>query len=186
MPVYQRPVTYMNFLVRTVGNPQPAALAITQAVHKQDPSQAIFDVATPLQRIAKALGPQEFAVELLSLFAGAALLLAAIGLYGVISFSAGRRTKEIGIRSALGAGRWQILRMIAGQGIKLTSTGLLLGCIAAMGAARVISSRFEYASLDWSTFSAAALLLACVALAAALIPAWRAAAIDPITALRNE
>lgn len=186
MPVYQEPVKYMNFLVRAVGSPQSAALAIAQAVHKQDPSQAVFDIATPVQRIAKALGPQEFAVELLSLFAMAALLLAAIGLYGVISFSAGRRTKEIGIRSALGAGRWQILGMIAVQGFRLTLAGLLLGCVAALAAARVISSRFEYASLDWFTFGAAALLLACVALAAALIPAWRAATMDPITALRNE
>ncbi len=186
MPVYQQPVTYLNFMVRTAGNPQRAALSIAQAVHKQDPSQAVFDIATPSQRIAKALGPQEFAVELLSLFAIGALLLAGIGLYGVISFSAGSRTKEIGIRSALGAGRWQILGMIAGQGFRLTLAGLVLGCLAAWAATSVVSSRFEYASLDWFTFGTAALLLASVALVAALIPAWRAATIDPITALRNE
>ncbi len=186
MPIYQQPVSYMNFLVRTAGSPQPAALAIVQAVHKQDPSQAVFDIATPLQRIAKALGPQEFAVQLLSLFALVAILLAAIGLYGVISFSAGRRTKEIGIRAALGAGRPQILSMIAGQGFRLTLAGLLVGCFAALAAARVISSRFEYATLDWLTFGGAGLLLLCVALSAALIPAWKAASIDPVTALRNE
>ena len=129
-------MTYMNFLVRRAGGPQRAALAIAQTVHKQDRSHAVFDIATPVQRIAKAIGPQEFAVELLSLFALAALLLAAIGLHGVIRFSAGRRTKEIGIRSALGAGRWQILGMIAGQGFRLTLAGLLVGCAAAVAAAR--------------------------------------------------
>ncbi len=132
----------MNFVVREADSPQSASLAIAQAVDKQDPSQAIFDIATPVQRIAKALGSQEFAVELLSLFAAAALLLAAIGLYGVISFSAGSRTKEIGIRSALGAARWQILGMIAGQDFRLTLAGLLVGCAAAVAAARLISSRF--------------------------------------------
>jgi putative ABC transport system permease protein len=93
----------MNFVVRSAGNPHSMAGVIAQAVHRQDPSQAIFDMATPSELIERALGPQEFAMKLLAIFAGAAVFLAAIGLYGVISFSAWWRTREIGIRSALGA-----------------------------------------------------------------------------------
>ena len=186
MPIYQQPVSYMNFLVRTAGNPHAMAAVIAQAVHSQDPSQAVFDAATPLERIDKALGPQEFAMKLLSIFAGAALLLSAIGLYGVISFSAGRRTREIGIRSALGASRWQVIAMIARQGFRLTILGLAFGCAIAWIAVKGISSSFEYVSLDWSTAFLAVLLLSLVALLAALVPAWRATHIDPLSALRNE
>ncbi len=186
MPIYQWPVSNMNFLVRTAGNPHAMAAVIAQAVHSQDPSQAVFDLATPLERIDKALGPQEFAMKLLSLFAGAALLLAAIGLYGVISFSAGRRTREIGIRSALGASRWEVITMIARQGFRLTLLGLVFGCAIAGIAVKGISSSFEYASLDWSILLLAMLLLSFVALVAALVPAWRATHIDPLSALRSE
>ncbi len=186
MPIYQQPVSQMNFLVRSAGNPHAMAPVIAQAVHSQDPSQAVFDLATPLEMIDKALGPQEFAMKLLSIFAGAALLLAAIGLYGVISFSAARRTREIGIRSALGASRWQVITMIARQGFRLTVLGLIFGCVIAGIAVKGISSSFEYASLDWSTLFFAVALLSFVALSAALIPAWRATHIDPLSALRNE
>lgn len=186
MPIYQWPVTSMNFVVRSAGNPHSMAAVIAQAVHIQDPSQAVFDVATPSERIDKALGPQEFAMKLLSIFAGAALLLAAIGLYGVISFSAGRRTREIGIRSALGASRWQVITMIARQGFRLTLLGLVFGCAIAGIAVKAISSSFEYASLDWTTLLFAVLLLSFVAFMAALIPAWKATHLDPLSALRSE
>ncbi len=186
MPIYQSPVSHMNFLVRSAGNPHAMAAVIAQAVHSQDPSQAVFDAATSLERIDKALGPQEFAMKLLSIFAGAALLLAAIGLYGVISFSAGRRTREIGIRSALGASRWQVITMVAQQGFRLTILGLVFGCAIAGIAVKGISSSFEYASLDWSIVFFAVLLLSFVALMAALIPAWKATHIDPLSALRSE
>ncbi len=186
MPVYQQPITYMNFLVRTAGDPQWAAAAIARAVHKSDPAQSIFDIATPLQRIAKALGPQQFAMELLRLFAGAALVLAAIGLYGVITFSVSRRTREIGIRSALGASRWKIVGMIAKQGLGLTIAGLVIGCAAAVVAMGFISRSFENASLDLRTLTLAVLLLGTVTLLAALLPAWRATRIDPLSALRDE
>jgi putative ABC transport system permease protein len=176
----------MNFLVRSSGNPHRMAAVIAQAVHSQDPSQAVFDMATPLERIDKALGPQQFAMKLLSIFAMAALLLAAIGLYGVISFNAGRRTREIGIRSALGASRWQVITMIARQGFRLTVLGVVFGCAIAGIAVRAISSSFEYASLDWNIVLFAVLLLSFVACLAALIPAWRATHIDPLSALRNE
>jgi ABC-type antimicrobial peptide transport system permease subunit len=159
---------------------------IAQAVHSQDPSQAVFDLATSSERIEKALGPQEFAMKLLAIFAGVAVLLAAIGLYGVISFSAGRRTREIGIRSALGASRWQVITMVARQGFQLTVLGVIFGCAIAGIAVRAISSTFEYASLDWNTVCFSVLLLGFVAVFAALIPAWRATRIDPLSALRNE
>lgn len=186
MPIYQQPVSYMNFLVRTAGDPQLMAAAISRAVHKQDALQPVFDVATPSDRISKALGPQQFAVELLGIFAAAALVLAAVGLYGVVSFNAERRTREIGIRAALGASQWQILTMIAGQGFRLTVVGLLVGCVVASVSVRAIASGFENASLDWYTLAEATLVLALVAIVAALLPAWRATRIDPIAALRDE
>lgn len=155
-------------------------------VHKQDSAQSVFDTATLRQRIDNTLGPQQFAVELLGIFAAVAILLSAIGLYGVISFSAGRRTREFGIRSALGASRAQILGMIASQGLRLTLAGLTLGCAVAIFTVRVISQSFEYASLDWFTIVLPMLLLGFVSLIAALVPAWRATRVDPLFALRNE
>ena len=186
MPVYQQPISTMNFVIRTAGDPQWAGPLIAQGVHKQDSAQSVFDTATLRQRIDNTLGPQQFAVELLGIFAAVAILLSAIGLYGVISFSAGRRTREFGIRSALGASRAQILGMIASQGLRLTLAGLTLGCAVAIFTVRVISQSFEYASLDWFTIVLPMLLLGFVSLIAALVPAWRATRVDPLFALRNE
>lgn len=161
--------------------------AIRNAVRAADPAQAVFDMKTMEERISLALGPQQFAASILMAFAGAALLLAVIGLYGVISYNVTRRTREIGIRTALGAERARIILLVIRQAIRLVGIGLLCGFIAAALLGRFAASQlFEVSPLDPATFLITALVLTAAALLASFIPAWRAARVDPVIALRNE
>lgn len=185
--LYQQPRDQMFFVVR--GNASSAYLgqAIRNAVRAADPAQAVFDLKTTEERIALALGPQQFAARILMGFAGAALFLAALGLYGVISYSVTRRTREIGIRTALGAQRGNILAVVIGQAFRLVAAGLIAGTIAAAFLARFARSElFEVNPLDPETFLITACVLALTALLAVFIPAWRAMRVDPLVALRNE
>jgi predicted permease len=175
------------FVARSTRNSGAQGDAIRRAVRSVDPRQAIFDIKTMDERIALALGPQQFAVSLLSAFAGAALLLAALGLYGVINYNVAQRTREIGLRAALGAQSPQILRMVIGQGMRLVGIGAVLGFLAASALAQLISAQlFQVSSVDPATFALSGLVLGGTALLAAFIPAWRAARVDPMTALRDE
>lgn len=185
-PIYQSPMSYMNFLVRTAGDPHVAAVAIRRAVHKQDRSVAVFDTATLEERISSVLGAQAFATELLTGFACVALFLATLGLYGVVSYSAGQRRKEIGIRAALGASRWQVISVLAGGGLRVTLIGIIAGAFVAALLVRTLSPMAENVSLDGTTILIAALLLGLVALLATVLPAWRATAVNPLSALRDE
>lgn len=190
-PIYQRldrNSARTAFLVaRGRGNPASLSAAIHKAVASVDPRQAVFDVKTMDQRISLALGPQQFAVSLLSAFAGAALLLAALGLYGVISYNVTQRTRELGIRAALGASRLQILAMVVKQGMRLVALGAVVGLVAAASLARLLSSQlFQVSAFDPGTFVWTALVLVAAALLAAYIPAYRATRVDPMTALRHE
>lgn len=189
-PIFQSagsgfPTVY--FIARGSGKTSALGEAIRRAVRSVDPKQAVFDLKTMDERLALALGPQQFAVSLLSAFAGAALLLAALGLYGVINYNVAQRTREIGLRAALGARLPQILRMVMGQGMRLVGLGAILGFVAASGLAQLISSQlFQVSSLDPATFMLSAIVLGATALLAAYIPAWRATQVDPMTALRDE
>jgi predicted permease len=175
------------FIARGVADSTPLGDAIRRAVQSVDPKQAVFDLKTMDERIALALGPQQFAVSLLSAFAGAALLLAALGLYGVINYNVAQRTREIGLRAALGAQSPQILRMVIGQGMRLVGIGAVLGFLAASALSQLISSQlFQVSSIDPATFALSGLVLGMTALLAAYIPAWRATRVDPMTALRDE
>ena len=123
----------------------------------------------------------------LGAFGALALLLAAVGLYGVVAYSVSRRTREVGIRIALGAERWQVVRMILGQGGRLALAGVTLGALAAAGVARVLDSLlYGVSGLDPAAYGAAAGVLLLVALGANLVPAVAAARVDPVRALRNE
>ncbi len=173
--------------MRGSGEPVRLGESIRQAVAAVDPTQAVFDVKTMDQRIALALGPRQFAVSLLATFAGVALLLAALGLYGVISYNVAQRTRELGVRVALGAHPGRILRLVIGQGLRLVAIGSLAGFLAATALARLLSTQlFQVSAFDPFTFFLTAVILGLVALVAAFIPAWRAARVDPMTALRSE
>lgn len=160
---------------------------IRRAVQSVDAMQAVFDLKSMDERIAMALGPQQFAASLLTTFAGAALLLAALGLYGVINYNVAQRTRELGLRAALGARRSQILSMVIGYGLKLVLVGAIFGFVAAIALAKLLSAQlFEVSVFDPATFGLTALILGSVVLLAAFIPAWRATQVDPMVALRYE
>jgi putative ABC transport system permease protein len=191
LPVTQFPEEDVAFLtntmfwaVRTGGNPLTMAHTVRaeiQAVDKDIPPT----IKTMDELIAASVAPRRFNLLLLEIFAGAALVLAAIGLYGLISYTVIQRTHEVGIRSALGAQPSHVVRMIMGQGLKLVLIGILLGLIGAFAFASIISSLlFGISPTDPNTFIAAALLLIGVGLLASYLPARRATKISPIIALR--
>jgi predicted permease len=183
----QKPRASAYFTVRTTGDPERLTGAIRRAVRDADANQAVFDMKSMDQRVANAVGPQRFAVVLLSVFAAVSLLMAALGLYGVISYGVTQRTREIGIRTALGADRRQILGMVIGQGMRLVAVGAAGGLVLALLLGRVVAAQlFEVNSFDPGTFLLTALLLAVAAFLAAYIPAWRATRVDPTKALRHE
>jgi ABC-type antimicrobial peptide transport system permease subunit len=137
--------------------------------------------------IANSLNARQFSMVLLGVFAAAALGLAVVGIYGVVSYLVGERTNEIGIRVAMGADRSDVLRMVLGEGLKMTLTGVVIGFVAALGLTRLMASLlFGVSRTDPLTFISVALLLALVALAACYLPARRAARVDPMVALRYE
>jgi putative ABC transport system permease protein len=139
------------------------------------------------QVLSESIAQRQFNVLLLTIFAGLAMLLATIGIYGVMSYSVAQRTHEIGLRMALGAGRGEILRLILRQGMKLTAIGILAGFAAAFGATRVLNAMlYGISATDPWTFVAMAVMLAAVAAIACYIPARRAMHVDPLVALRYE
>jgi putative ABC transport system permease protein len=189
--VYWTPprLTYssMTFVVRTVGDPGalgPSAVREIQAVDKEQP---VSDVRTMEIWLAESTARTRFGTLLLGAFACAALLLAAVGIYGVISYSVAQRRNEIGIRMALGAQGRDVLRLVVGQGMRLVLAGVGLGLLGALALTRVMSGLlYGVAATDPATFAANALLLTAVSLVACYIPARRATRVDPLTALRRE
>ena len=183
------PGSFGGYLVaRTSGEPALLGNAMRQAVKDVDPSQAAaYELESMQQRIADSLGARRFAVTLLSLFAGIALFLAALGLYGIISYSVSLRTQEIGVRMALGARRLEVVAMVVGQGMRLVAVGVIAGLIIAFALAQFLSSQlFEVSAFDPLTILGMVAAMAAVAMLATYIPARRAANVDPIVALRYE
>jgi putative ABC transport system permease protein len=152
-----------------------------------DPNVPIFDVKTMEQWLSESLARRRFAMLMLGLFAVVAMLLAGIGIYGVMSYTVAQRTREIGIRVALGAQTRDVLRLVVRQGMSLTGIGVGIGLVVAIAATRVMASLlFGVGATDPITFVAIALLLAIVALLACYLPARRATKVDPMIALRHE
>lgn len=183
----QMPFPENSIVIRTDGDPTALVAALRNQVTQIDPEQPIFDVLTMSQMVDRFVAQPRFNMVLLGLFAGLALLLASIGIYGVVSYSVAQRTREIGVRMALGAEPADVLKMVIGQGAKLAAFGLLAGFVASIAATRALASMlFGVSATDPMTFLAIAVLLAAVTMLASYIPARRATRVDPVEALRYE
>ncbi len=170
-----------SVVVRTESDPLTLGTAVRRELHAVDGNVPASSVKSMDQFLSAAVGPRRFNLELMAIFAAAALLLAAMGLYSVISYSVSLRTSEIGMRIALGAGRRAVFRLIVGQGLRLVCYGICAGTLAA-----IIATRFAYELADPLIFGAVAVLFLGVGAIAAYIPARRASHVDPLVALRSE
>jgi putative ABC transport system permease protein len=174
-------------LVRTSGDPSALAASVRAVVRERDPSLAVFGVEPLEATVSRSVSLRRFAMLLLGLFAGTALLLGAVGIHGVLSYDVARRRREIGIRMALGAQPTGILRLVVGQSAILTVVALAVGAAGAFALTRFLSALlFGVSAQDPATLVAVAALMAAVALAATAMPAWRAARTDPASALRAD
>jgi predicted permease len=183
----QAPSREITIVARTFGDPAAMAGVIAAQVTDVDPSQPVAEIRPIRDFVDADLAQPRFTTLLLSSFAVAALILAAIGLYGVIAFSVTQRTREIGIRVALGAQRSDVLRLVMRHGVLLTGTGLAIGFVAALALGRAVAGLlYGIAPSDPATLLTAALFLAAVATLATYLPARRAVRVDPMVALRTE
>ena len=184
LPGYVRRI---NLLSRTNVDPSSLTSAVRDQIAALNKDQAVFNVRTMEEIVGQSVAPRRFSMMLLSVFALCALALASIGIYGVMSYAVAQRTREIGLRMTLGAQRWNVLRLVIGDGMKLTLAGVLLGVVAALALTRTIKSLlFGVSATDPVTFISIALLLLLVALLACWVPARRATKVDPMIALRYE
>jgi putative ABC transport system permease protein len=178
---------YQSLLVRTVADPRMIMRALAGAVHEVDPDQTVDDVRTLEQIKSESVADDRIRTLLLGIFAAIALLLSAIGLYGVMAFTVAQRTREIGIRAALGATPRDVQWMVLRGGLSLTGVGLIIGFVASLGLSRVLSSMlFKVPLFDPVTIVVVMVLLVAMALLACCIPSRRATKIDPIIALRSD
>ena len=186
-PFGQADWPFAGVVVRTAGDPLALSAAVRAAIWSVDKEQPIDAVATLDARAAATLAPRRANVILLSLFAAIALVLAAIGIYGVSAYAVGRRTHEIGIRIALGAESRQVIGMVMGKAMMLALAGVGIGLVAAAGATRFIESLLvDVTATDAVTFMATPAVLGAIACIAAYVPARRASKVDPVVALRYE
>jgi putative ABC transport system permease protein len=180
-------VDSLSIAVRTRGEPSALVEPLRSMLREQDPEIPMFRVQSMEQIAAAAVAQPRLNTVLIVSFAGSAMVLAAIGLYGVLAYAVGQRSREIGLRLALGANRSEVLRMIMGQAGWLTITGIVLGLGGAAVASRAIEAQlFGVTSTDVTTYAAVAAGLLLVSLAASWIPARRASRTDPMSALRGD
>jgi putative ABC transport system permease protein len=177
----------VNLVVRTSSDPASVTAAVREAIHAVDPDQPVSNVMTMNENLAGVLVTERFSAILMSALAASGLLLAALGLYGVMAYSVSQRTAEIGVRVALGAQRIHVLQLILGHGAKLTLLGVAIGVAAAWALTRLLAGLlFEVNATDPVTFLSISLLLVSIALIACFLPARRALSVDPVIALRAE
>jgi ABC-type antimicrobial peptide transport system permease subunit len=177
----------MSLVVRTTANPSGLTSAVTGAVHQVDSELPLLQIRTMQDVVGESLSQQRFNMLLLAVFAGLALLLAAIGIYSVLSYSVKRRVREIGIRMALGAQVRDVLRLIVIEGMRPTLIGVAIGLAGALALGRVLANLiYGVKPTDPLTFGAVSVLLAAVGLFASVIPAYRATRVEPMRTLRDE
>jgi putative ABC transport system permease protein len=187
LPYYQSSVGNITLIVRATKDPAALSASVRQAVKAVDPEVPLFAVRTLAEIVSDRTAQRRLAVMFITVFAAVALLLAAVGIYGVMSYAVAQRTQEIGIRMALGAERRDILRMVLRHGSLMAVAGVALGLTFALGLARLITSLlFQVSATDPPTFSIVPVVLIAVALVACYIPARRATRVDPLVALRYE
>jgi len=172
--------------IRTPLSPQEMTAALTREVHALDPDLALYEVIPMQEQVDRSTSPQKVAVTLVGVLGGLALLLAAIGLYGVMSYAVSQSTRELGLRMALGAGASNLLRLVLWRGLGLTAGGVALGAVVALGLTRLLGNLLYHVSpRDPMAFGSALLVMAVAALAACCLPAWRATRTHPARALRE-
>jgi putative ABC transport system permease protein len=187
VPIVQLPIGALSVVIRTRQSPGPMMSAIREQVHALEPDALVFRGKTLDQYLSVTLGQPRFSALLLTVFAGLAMLLAMIGLYGAVAYAVSQRTNEIGIRVALGAVPGTVLRLVLGRGLILALTGCAIGLAGAMLLTRLMTSLlFGVSATDPATFAGVAILMAGVAVVACYIPARRALRVDPMVALRYE
>ena len=176
-----------NLLVRTTGDPQLMEADVRKAFLAVDPTQPIYQVQ-PLERyVEESMAARRYTLLLLGLFGGLAIALAAVGIYGVVSYTMGLRTRELGIRVALGAARADVMRLVLWRGVAIIAVGLLAGLVISLILTRFLSSLlYQVRPTDLGTVGVVALMLTAVGLMANYLPARRASRVDPMDALRCE
>jgi putative ABC transport system permease protein len=173
--------------LRSPSDPSPLGDTVRREVQAVDPALPIFGVRLMSDMVTASLAPHRFSAQLMGAFAALALGLAAIGIYGVLANSIGQRTREIGIRMALGARRSEVVRMILRQGMRLILAGVVIGMVCALGFTRLLSGLvYGVGAMDPLVFAIVPLVLVLAALLASYLPAQRATRIDPVNALRSE
>jgi len=182
-----RDIPFMSVAVRTTGDPLLMARPVRDAIHAVDKDMPMSNVKSMDDLLESSLGQRRLSMVLLGAFSTIALLLASIGIYGVLAYSMTQRSRELGIRMALGAARGRVLRLVIGQGMTLVTVGIVIGLIGAYALTRLLASQlYAITPTDPGTFFGVSLLLASIALLATLIPALRATRVDPVVALREE
>jgi predicted permease len=186
-PIAQDRDNNFTFALKTAGNPDSAVRALREQIHRLDPDLAVFDTHSMSERIDLSLAPRRTSMLLANAFGAVALFLATLGIYGVLAYLVAQRTREIGIRVALGSSRSHILKLVLREGLQLVAAGLVLGLLGAVSMQRAIANEiYGVRPLDPLVLASVMLLLTTVALAACAIPARRAVRVDPIIALRSE
>jgi putative ABC transport system permease protein len=181
------PIRSLALVVRTAGDPAALAAPVRGVIRQLDPNLPVADVRTMTAVVGSAMSTPRFTSVLLSIFAALALTLSAIGIYGVLSYVVSRRTREIGIRVAIGAGRAHVLKMVLRSGVGLALAGIAAGLVLAFGVTRLLSGLLHGVTpADPATFAVVAIALTGVAALASAVPAWRASRVDPVVALKSE